>query len=59
MKMDVCESNVGDIQLVVPAAPGQTRRPSGVGELSFTATGRPSASLPSLQVTLLRGRRYP
>ena len=40
----------GYIQFVAPSAPGQTVRPSGVGELWLLGTGRPSASLLSLQV---------
>src|SRR5205823_320116 len=39
----------GDIQLVAPCTPGQTRLPVGVGSLPGTRIGRPFASIPDAQ----------
>ena len=41
-----------NVKFVVPSAPGHTVCPSRVGEASFFATGRPSASFVSLHVIL-------
>ena len=52
VKEQASGSNAGAMKFVVPNAPGHTVWPSRVGEASFFAIGRPSASFVSLHVIL-------
>src|SRR5438046_1800031 len=47
-----CVDCAAHLEMAKRLATGHAVRPSGVGELSLFATGRPSAALPPLQVVL-------